>query len=952
MAKTTQELAQELSDQLGLDWRSQYSGRNREQVPRRVQTIGADKPTIRSALSNLMRDAIDATGIGGGYRRGLLNAAGGIETGVDFTPLLGDALALEDAAQAYRRGDLIDTGINLIGAIPIAGEFLSKGAKLTKEQIEEGAMTSLREALNVPIDKFKALMGAPRYSGPLSGSGYNTRESRWAMISAENPPNEILTDAENIRRSEDLGLELIREYGPDNVSLVKGDYGAPERTYLVEGIDPVAAANLGSKYGQDSVFTDRGILYTSGSGRMGQREQISPLTGSYGQPIYQPRIDPNLTEFYTELQPKTGDPVRLSFDIDFDTPLTYPSGPLTPASARGVHFSRQSGLTETDPVHYGEGSAGAEKAYVASGRKAYGEGPLRTYFYTPTGSAYDVVPEPVVTGANRYQTTLRNLYDITTDPEGIRAFSKGPVDMDRMIQSRGYTGYLSSALSDPAAGRSGSAAVFERQPVISTQSAEAIGGIAPRSALNILDPNRTPESTQTAYKLFRTDPEGNLYPLFVNANQQVPIGQWLPAEAGEMTGDKVKSKIGALAYRPGWHAGDLPIATHIGEKYDPQTLLKDKTMRTPNVRPDNQVWAEVEMPADYDWQTEALNRAQRNKAGEVIPRTAHITDQVPYGGFYRYKTNPNMTGEWLIGGQMRVNRVLGDDEVRAINEAAGVADLPRLSQLQGASSSPATSTYQASIVASDPRASGNPVALRMNDQIANDFEGAITRYSQIERTKGGKVINADYARELSDDYLADRTLAQDVQAPSSEFARALFDRRLAESQGDEGLWVFTGGGTASGKSAGLSGAAEDLADLVYDGTMKDFGKADQLITAAADSGKKVRIVYVDRDPDKALPLYFDRAKKEGRTVPLDVFIESHRGARDTIRQLSQKYADDPRVDIQIWSNQGREGEQKIIDIDDLSDFSVDNIRPRLEQMLEDYHDQGKISRQIYEATKG
>jgi len=240
----------------------------------------------------------------------------------------------------------------------------------------------------------------------------------------------------------------------------------------------------------------------------------------------------------------------------------------------------------------------------------------------------------------------------------------------------------------------------------------------------------------------------------------------------------------------------------------------------------------------------------------------------------------------------------------------------------------------------------------MNDQIANDFEGAITRYSQIERTKGGKVINADYARELSDDYLADRTLAQDVQAPSSEFARALFDRRLAESQGDEGLWVFTGGGTASGKSAGLSGAAEDLADLVYDGTMKDFGKADQLITAAADSGKKVRIVYVDRDPDKALPLYFDRAKKEGRTVPLDVFIESHRGARDTIRQLSQKYADDPRVDIQIWSNQGREGEQKIIDIDDLSDFSVDNIRPRLEQMLEDYHDQGKISRQIYEATKG
>jgi hypothetical protein len=57
---------------------------------------------------------------------------------------------------------------------------------------------------------------------------------------------------------------------------------------------------------------------------------------------------------------------------------------------------------------------------------------------------------------------------------------------------------------------------------------------------------------------------------------------------------------------------------------------------------------------------------------------AHITDQVPLGGFYRYKTNPNMTGNWLIGGNMKVNRVLPDEEVKAINDAAGTADLPRL----------------------------------------------------------------------------------------------------------------------------------------------------------------------------------------------------------------------------------------------------------------------------------
>jgi hypothetical protein len=61
-----------------------------------------------------------------------------------------------------------------------------------------------------------------------------------------------------------------------------------------------------------------------------------------------------------------------------------------------------------------------------------------------------------------------------------------------------------------------------------------------------------------------------------------------------------------------------------------------------------------------------------------VPRTAHITDQVPLGGFYRYKTNSNMTGSWLIGGSMKVVRLLGDAEVERLNrEINGAADLPR-----------------------------------------------------------------------------------------------------------------------------------------------------------------------------------------------------------------------------------------------------------------------------------
>ena len=186
-----------------------------------------------------------------------------------------------------------------------------------------------------------------------------------------------------------------------------------------------------------------------------------------------------------------------------------------------------------------------------------------------------------------------------------------------------------------------------------------------------------PKETVTAYKLFRVNSRkpGKLFPLFVNANDEVPMGEWLDADVGAgapptKTGKpKVKSKLGPLAFRPGWHAGDLPLATHIGGH-------SVEGLSAPDIRKPTEVWAEVEMAADRDWQTEA-NKRGINKDGKFIAGEAHITDQIPEDGYYRYKTNSNMTGNWLIGGSMKVNRLLTDAEVEQINSAAGVADLPR-----------------------------------------------------------------------------------------------------------------------------------------------------------------------------------------------------------------------------------------------------------------------------------
>ncbi len=226
------------------------------------------------------------------------------------------------------------------------------------------------------------------------------------------------------------------------------------------------------------------------------------------------------------------------------------------------------------------------------------------------------------------------------------------------------------------------------------------------------------KNTVKGYKLFTRGEDGKLYPLFVDADTEVPVGSYMKAVFPEYrfkaengnyyvpsrgtkgkkgTGDSIKipdqetrdmlikagflakgskaKTIKAVAARPGWHAGDNPTAAHIG----PEVKIDGKSYK---IRGGDQVWAEVEMPADVDWQEIANSRALLKKDGTPNVKTAHITDELPFGGYYRYKTNPNMQGNWLISGEMKVNRIIDRDEVKKLNTEAGVEDLPTEAELR------------------------------------------------------------------------------------------------------------------------------------------------------------------------------------------------------------------------------------------------------------------------------
>lgn len=197
-----------------------------------------------------------------------------------------------------------------------------------------------------------------------------------------------------------------------------------------------------------------------------------------------------------------------------------------------------------------------------------------------------------------------------------------------------------------------------------------------------------PKKTGKAYKVFRVK-NGKLYPPMVanKDNKDTPIGVWLDAEEGEFAGlsktgrPQVKSTgSGNLAYRPGWHLGDVPRAKQF-DRLNKETGEYEF--------PKDFVWAECDYAMDVDYQKDAdargYERTKIDDEGNVVTyksdKYQHSLaglNRLPSKGYYRYRTNPNPdTVPWVITGQMKVNRLLSDAEVNDILKSKGIALIHR-----------------------------------------------------------------------------------------------------------------------------------------------------------------------------------------------------------------------------------------------------------------------------------
>ena len=332
-----------------------------------------------------------------------------------------------------------------------------------------------------------------------------------------------------------------------------------------------------------------------------------------------------------------------------------------------------------------------------------------------------------------------------------------------------------------------------------------------------------PKNTIKVYKVFTVAPDGSPTAMFVSSTTKLPMNVWLDAvdtyhfkadngkeyvpstqnpytkggktgasvtipneqvrselvERGYLSKDSKAAKITALAYRPGWHAGDLPFFPQGGKQGNPRLTNSGNVNKSfnpdiqetayENIHRYNQVVFECEMAADTNYTEIAQNQEKaKTKSGSVNQRNADL-QYMPTDGFYYYTTNPTISekGKWAISGSLKINRALTQQECDDILSKngfkpqeweGGTLDLEKLGytgeKYDAARKTLAPITY-------DDDGNVIPISERFNKDI-KDVRYSKDVFTQEEREK---IISKGYT-----DYLARQFVVKDK---SGEHAKAI-----------------------------------------------------------------------------------------------------------------------------------------------------------------------------------
>lgn len=195
---------------------------------------------------------------------------------------------------------------------------------LEQEHLSE--LNSIKEQLGIPITS----------AAPVKDVGVSLEDFRspdriadalqkpnYAILTATQESLGPYSSEDNVRNNEELRNSLIKEFGEENVQQIGGRYKGVEQgpSFIVTNIDEGRAREIGMKYNQESIITNKGNV-------MSDTGDYNPNRGNtlVGEEAFQ-------SEFQSVITGPDGNPVSFSMDIDWGQ--TIPSGATRLSARRG-----------------------------------------------------------------------------------------------------------------------------------------------------------------------------------------------------------------------------------------------------------------------------------------------------------------------------------------------------------------------------------------------------------------------------------------------------------------------------------------------------------------------------------------------------------------------------------------------------------------------------------------
>ena len=118
----------------------------------------------------------------------------------------------------------------------------------------------------------------------------------------------------------------------------------------------------------------------------------------------------------------------------------------------------------------------------------------------------------------------------------------------------------------------------------------------------------------------------------------------LEAHVGELADDNhVRSRLGPLSRRPGFHSTEVPFTDWIGKKQDGKLVQRKET-----------VWCECEV-----------------RGNQVLVKDRNGLRTIPEGWYY-FCTKAGQPFPWIVSNGIKINRILPREEVEEICREHGV----------------------------------------------------------------------------------------------------------------------------------------------------------------------------------------------------------------------------------------------------------------------------------------